>query len=287
MQGLDNLRRVAGLMGEGGPSAGRLGGLVQGQIDQFVNGLSPADIVGATDPAAAAASLNSARSAWQTYSKASDLDNAVAGARAKGDMALIPGSTVDAATRNAVARLRDSRASWSPDSSKRSTRSPKGRRRSGLWVVGALAPNSPITALMHAGGLIGGLATGGVGTAGLYITRNDGDGASGQSRGEQAHGKRGRFAREFDPLGWRCSPTAAPSVFPRVASPLSAALVNSLFPLLRPSAVADRAWGRFRSVSTARSSLAATEPRHHVFARHRGPQLGPSRNIVRYHVIVS
>jgi hypothetical protein len=56
LQGLDNLRRVAGLMGEGGPSAGRLGGLVQGQIDQFVNGLSPADIVGASDPAAAAAS---------------------------------------------------------------------------------------------------------------------------------------------------------------------------------------------------------------------------------------
>jgi hypothetical protein len=56
LRGLDNLRRVAGLMGEGGPSAGRLGGLVQGQIDQFVNGLSPADIVGASDPAAAAAS---------------------------------------------------------------------------------------------------------------------------------------------------------------------------------------------------------------------------------------
>ena len=230
MQGLDNLRRVAGLMGEGGPSAGRLGGLVQGQIDQFVNGLSPADIVGATDPAAAAASLNSARSAWQTYSKASDLDNAVAGARAKGDMALIPGSTVDAATRNAVARLRDSRASWSPDELQALNEVAKGSpTQRALRVVGALAPNSPITALMHAGGLIGGLATGGVGTAGLYITRNDGDGASGQSRGEQAHGKRGRFAREFDPLGWRCSPTAAPSVFPRVASPLSAALVNSLF----------------------------------------------------------
>ena len=170
MQGLDNLRRVAGLMGEGGPSAGRLGGLVQGQIDQFVNGLSPADIVGATDPAAAAASLNSARSAWQTYSKASDLDNAVAGARAKGDMALIPGSTVDAATRNAVARLRDSRASWSPDELQALNEVAKGSpTQRALRVVGALAPNSPITALMHAGGLIGGLATGGVGTAGSLL----------------------------------------------------------------------------------------------------------------------
>jgi hypothetical protein len=171
LQGLDNLRRVAGLMGEGGPSAGRLGGLVQGQIDQFVNGLSRNDIVGASDPVAAAASLNNARAAWQTYSKASDLDNAVAAARAKGDMALIPGSTVDAATRNAVAKLRDSRASWSQDELQALNEVAKGSpTQRALRVVGALAPNSPITALMHAGGLIGGLATGGVGTAGSLGT---------------------------------------------------------------------------------------------------------------------
>jgi hypothetical protein len=229
LQGLDNLRRVAGLMGEGGPSAGRLGGLVQGQIDQFVNGLSPADIVGASDPAAAAASLNSARSAWQTYSKASDLDNAVAGARAKGDMALIPGSTVDAATRNAVAKLRDSRASWSPDELQALNEVAKGSpTQRALRVVGALAPNSPITALMHAGGLIGGLATGGVGTAGSLGTMATGLAAKAAANRLTANAvdSLGNLIRS----GGVAAPAVAPSVFPRVASPLSAALVNSLFP---------------------------------------------------------
>jgi hypothetical protein len=228
LQGLDNLRRVAGLMGEGGPSAGRLGGLVQGQIDQFVNGLSPADIVGASNPAAAAASLNNARSAWQTYSKASDLDNAVAAARAKDDMALIPGSTVDAATRNAVAKLRDSRASWSPDELQALNGVAKGSpTQRALRVVGALAPNSPITALMHAGGLIGGLATGGVGTAGSLGT---------MATGLAAKAAANRLtASAVDSLGalirsGGVSPTLpSPSIFPRVASPLSAALVNLLF----------------------------------------------------------
>jgi hypothetical protein len=77
----------------------------------------------------------------------------------------------DTATRNAVARLRDSRASWSPDELQALNEVAKGSpTQRALRVVGALAPNSPITALMHAGGLIGGLATRGVGTAGSLGT---------------------------------------------------------------------------------------------------------------------
>jgi hypothetical protein len=131
-------------MGEGGPSAGRLGGLVQGQIDQFVNGLSPADIVGASDPAAAAASLNSARSAWQTYSKASDLDNAVQAARDKADKALVPYAAVDQSTRNAVAQLRNSRANWTPDELAALERSGGGLAHSAGFTYGwnALADES-------------------------------------------------------------------------------------------------------------------------------------------------
>jgi hypothetical protein len=84
---------------------------------------------------------------------------------------MFPGATVDAATRKAVASLRDSRASWSADEltalNDVAKCSPTQRA---LRMVGALAPNSPITALLHAGGLVGGIATGGLGTAGSLGT---------------------------------------------------------------------------------------------------------------------
>jgi hypothetical protein len=117
LQGLDTLRRMAGQMGQNGqnPSAGRLGSLVQGNIDQFINGLGPADIVGASNPADAAASLARARQAYTTYSKASDLDGAVAGARNRAEQAQIPNANLDPQLRNAVAKVRDSRKDWSPD----------------------------------------------------------------------------------------------------------------------------------------------------------------------------
>jgi hypothetical protein len=229
LQGLDTLRRVTGLMGEGGPSAGRLGGLVQGQIDQFVNGLSPADIVGASNPAAAATSLNNARAAWQTYSKAADLDSAVQAARAKGDMALIPGSTIDRATRQAVANLRDSRASWSPDELAALNEVAKGSpTQRALRMVGALAPTNPIAAAVHlTAGVPGAMATGGLSALaqGAGMAAGFGAKAAANKLTANAVNNLGALIRS----GGSAAPMAAPSAFPRVASPLSAALVNSLF----------------------------------------------------------
>ena len=75
LQGLDTLRRTAGQMGQNGQYlAGRIGALVQGNIDQFINGLGPAGIVGASNPADSAAALARARQTYTTYSKANDLD---------------------------------------------------------------------------------------------------------------------------------------------------------------------------------------------------------------------
>ena len=117
LQGLDTLRRMAGQMGQNGqnPSAGRIGALVQGNIDQFINGLGPADIVGGSNPADSAAALARARQAYTTYSKANDLDETVAAARNRAEQAQIPNGNLDPTLRNAVARLRDSRTNWSPD----------------------------------------------------------------------------------------------------------------------------------------------------------------------------
>ena len=225
LQGLDTLRRVAGLMGEGGPSAGRLGGLVQGNVDQFVNGLTPADIVGASNPADSAAALAKARQTWATYSKARDLDDAVAGARAKGDTAMFPGATVDAATRKAVASLRDSRPNWSPDELGALNEVAKGSpTQRALRMVGALAPNSPISALLHAGGLIGGIATGGLGTAGSLGTM-----ATGLAARTAANRLTNSAVANLSNIirSGGSAPATSPAMGPSVASPLAALLTGS------------------------------------------------------------
>jgi hypothetical protein len=63
-------------------------------------------------------------------------------------------------------------------------------------------PNSPITALMHAGGLIGGLAIGGIGTAGSLGTMATGLAA--KAAANKADGFGPRFSWQFDPVGRRC-----------------------------------------------------------------------------------
>jgi hypothetical protein len=233
LQGLDTLRRVAGLMGEGGPSAGRLGGLVQGNVDQFVNGLTPGDIVGASNPADSAAALAKARQTWATYSKARDLDDAVAGARAKGDTAMFPGATVDAATRKAVASLRDSRANWSPDELGGLNEVAKGSpTQRALRMVGALAPNSPISALLHAGGLIGGIATGGLGTAGSLGTM-----ATGLAARTAANRLTNSAVANLSNIirSGGASPAISPAMGPSVTSPLAALLTGSGVSAFQPA----------------------------------------------------
>ena len=166
LQGLDTLRRMAGQMGQNGqnPSAGRIGSLVQGNIDQFINGLGPADIVGASNPADSAAALAKARQAYTTYSKASDLDDAVAAARNRAEQAQIPNANLDPTLRNAVARLRDSRTNWSPDELAALNEAAKGSpMQKAVRIVGALLSGN--AAHVAGGGL--GFAVGGPVGAGL------------------------------------------------------------------------------------------------------------------------
>ena len=166
LQGLDTLRRMAGQMGQNGqnPSAGRIGALVQGNIDQFINGLGPADIVGASNPADSAAALARARQAYTTYSKANDLDETVAAARNRAEQAQIPNANLDPTLRNAVARLRDSRTNWSPDELAALNEAAKGSpTQKAVRIVGALLSGN--AAHVAGGGL--GFAVGGPVGAGL------------------------------------------------------------------------------------------------------------------------
>ena len=111
------LRRAPGQV-EGGP-IGRIRrrrrGSGQGQIDQFVNGLSPADIVGASNPAAAATLEQCPVRPGTTYSKSNDLDEAVASARKSAEQVRIPNAAFSKADAQAIAKVRDSRSNWTPD----------------------------------------------------------------------------------------------------------------------------------------------------------------------------
>jgi DNA ligase D-like protein (predicted ligase) len=117
---------------------------------------------------------------------------------------MFPGATVDAATRKAVASLRDSRANWSADELTALNDVAKGSpTQRALRMVGALAPNSPITTLLHAGGLLGGTATGGLVDG--RLARNDGDRSGGQDGGQSAHELGGQQSEQHHPIGGQCA----------------------------------------------------------------------------------
>jgi hypothetical protein len=95
---------------------------------------------------------------------------------------MFPGATVNAATRKAVASLRDSRANWSPDELIALNDVAKGSpTRRTLRMVGALAPNKPDHGSVARRRHCDRRARNG------RPTRNDGDGAGGQDRGQSAH----------------------------------------------------------------------------------------------------
>jgi hypothetical protein len=157
---------MAAQMGQNGqnPAAVRLGGLVQGNIDRFVNGLTPADIVGASNPADATAALARARQAYTTYLKANDLDYAVANAQSKSEGRDAQPGSIGKLTGQAIAKLRAGRSDWTPDElsalSEVANGTPTVRA---LAMLGRLAPTSPLMASVHAaGGGLGAIATGGV-----------------------------------------------------------------------------------------------------------------------------
>jgi hypothetical protein len=85
--------------------------------------------------------------------------------------AIFPNANLDKLTRDAIAKVRDNRSNWTPDELAALNEAAAGTpTQRALRMVGALAPNSPITTLLHSGGLVGGIATGGIGTAGSLGT---------------------------------------------------------------------------------------------------------------------
>jgi hypothetical protein len=165
LQGLDTLRRMAGQMGQNGqnPAAGRMGGLIRGNIDQFINGLGPADIVGASNPADSAAALARARQAYTTYSKANDLDEAVANAQSKSEGRDAQPGSIGKLTGQAIAKLRAGRSDWTPEELSALSEAANGTPTvRALAMLGRLAPTSPLMAGLQAtGGGLGAFATGG------------------------------------------------------------------------------------------------------------------------------
>jgi hypothetical protein len=236
LQGLDTLRRMAAQMGQNGqnPAAGRLGGLVQGNIDRFVNDLTPADIVGASNPADATAALARARQAYTTYSKANDLDDAVANAQSKSEGRDAQPGSIGKLTGQAIAKLRAGRSDWTPDElsalSEVANGTPMVRA---LAMLGRLAPTSPLMASVHAaGGGLGALATGGVSVpASVAIGAGTlGARAAANRMTANAVNNLGNIIRS----GGGAPTTIAP-MGPRVASPLAALLMGSGVNAVQPA----------------------------------------------------
>jgi hypothetical protein len=232
LQGLDTLRRMAGQMGQNGqnPAAGRVGALIRGNIDQFINGLGSADIVGASNPADATAALTRARQAYTTYSKANDLDETLAAARNRAEQAQIPNANLDPTLRNSVARLRDSRSNRTPDELAALNEAAKGSpTQKAVRIVGALLSGN--AAHVAGGGL--GFAAGGPVGAGLGALGSAAPSFAAKRAAagltESAISRLGNIIRSGG-----ASPTTIPPMGPRV-TPLAALLTGSGVSAFQPA----------------------------------------------------
>jgi hypothetical protein len=250
LQDLDLLRQKAAQMYDWqNPKSGVTGGLVKGQIDQFINGLTPADIAGAASPGDATAALGRARQAWTTYAKSNDLDEAVANAQDKAGRAIFPNANLDKLTRDAIAKVWDSRSNWTPDEfaalNEAAAGSPTQRA---LRMVGALAPTNPISAAVHlVGGVPGAFATGGLSALaqGAGMAAGFGGKAAANRLTANAVNNLSSIVRS----GGR-APFTLPPMGPRVASPLAALLAGSGVNALQPAQpYAAGARGGVRSIA--------------------------------------
>lgn len=172
-KGLDTLRKVSSdAIGASAMNKAdqRLGYAVQNHIDDFVNGLKPADIMGATDPTSTIADLAEARDAWSRASQAQLIQNQIdkAGIKASANYSQ---SGVENALRQqfkslalndkAMARLAPEVREAVKDVAKGS---PMGNI---LRFVGKYAPHGPVATLAGMGvgsmmGGVGGAAEGGL-----------------------------------------------------------------------------------------------------------------------------
>ncbi len=234
LRDLDLLRQKAAAMYDPlNDSSSRLGGLVKGHIDSFVNGLTPADVASG-DPRAAAAALDNARSNWTKYSKANDLEEGVGNAQSKDARATFPGAALDKTTRDAIAKVRDSRSNWTPDELAALNEAANGTvTQRGLRMFGALAPNNSLLAMMHGGAALGGgVAGGGLGAlaplAGTAATLGARKAAAGMTNA--AVGRFGNIVRSGGAL-----PAPIAPMGPSVTSPLAALLMGSGVSAFQPA----------------------------------------------------
>lgn len=119
LEDLLGFRKLAGQMasnttGSAANEAGRMGGLIQDHVDNFVDGLQPGDLGGGGNLQQALADLQTGRANWAQYKKADAIEKALdkAGLRASSTGS---GGNINNATRQDVLKALYSRASWTPD----------------------------------------------------------------------------------------------------------------------------------------------------------------------------
>jgi hypothetical protein len=154
LQDLDLLRRVAkGAASSLEPDERRLGKLVVDKLDDFVNGLKPADLL-AGDAEAATKALGDARGLWARASKAQRIEDAVEGAERQA-ASVGSGGNVNNATRQAIRRILDNpkqRAGYTADEIEAMEAIVRGGSvQNALRLIGKLSPQG--NGLMAALGL--------------------------------------------------------------------------------------------------------------------------------------
>lgn len=86
-KGADILRTIASNASEGATKSDkRLSRMMVDHIDDYINNLSPADVVGGADPTQASAVINTARNLWARASKGETIENIIKNARTNSSM---------------------------------------------------------------------------------------------------------------------------------------------------------------------------------------------------------
>lgn len=149
LKGMDTLRKTAGhLRASHDPSTAAIGGKLTGEIDNFLTGLSPSDVV-AGDAAKAVSALREARGLWQRSSKADAITRASDSAELRA-ASTGSGGNVDNATRQNMRQLLEKERGWTPDERQALQDIVKGTpTQNALRLAGKLSPhgNGLMTAL--------------------------------------------------------------------------------------------------------------------------------------------
>lgn len=143
LEGMDRLQRVASrVAASSDPEERKLGALLKGKVESFVQSAGPGDILPGGDIGQAQRALGEARTLYKRAAKGADVEAALEQAGRRSARTYV-GSNVENPIRQEIGKMLDRRGNWTPDE-EAAVRAIEGgsRGQNALRLLGTLSPDS-------------------------------------------------------------------------------------------------------------------------------------------------